>query len=242
MIGVGEMICLIRNSIAILMLGAGFFISSGGVAQVGDPLEMFVEEYGYLNNPHLGERLSVTFPNGENDMVRSTEFTLFEEGFYDASQGRHGTRLVALITGMGLGNTGLKLVLGDRVQRDQLMASFQEFIRMFEYFRANLELIRAKEENWMTESWQALNEGRPVGEVYFYPSLKALDSAFHWDFELNRVWMSIGSRIIVDETLVPYLLHGLQRLNRYEDAFYEYRDEVQKRNQEIDTLLGVRPS
>jgi hypothetical protein len=72
----------------------------------------------------------------------------------------------------------------------------QRFVETNENFRAYRDVIKSKKENWMNDSNQAIGQGRPIGEVYFYPSKKELVAEFNWDFELNRVWMSFGSRIM----------------------------------------------
>ena len=203
--------------------------------------ESFKEAFSYINNNRLGERLSVSYPDGENEMAKPTEVTLSEEEFFNSVTGRFDQRMIAVITGMGLGNTGLKLVLDDARQHDDFKACLNRFIQTEQEFKANEETIREKTENWMGESWNALSEGRKLGEVYFYPSKKPLSAEFKWDFELNRVWLSIGSRIMVERDVVPYILRFIENLEQYRDQFYDYRETMVTKNREIDDLLGVEP-
>ena len=205
----------------------------------GQREDPFKEAYSYINNNRLGERLSVSFPNGENDSVKSTEMTLLEESFFDGSTGRFEKRVVAVLTGMGLGNTGLKLVADDARQLEDFRNCLQRFLSTEREFLANEERIREQTEDWMGESWNALNTGREIGSVYFYPSRKALSAEFMWDFELERVWLSIGSRIMVQREVVPYLLRLVENLPAHRDRFYEFREALQSKNQEIDALLGL---
>lgn len=203
--------------------------------------ESFKEAHSYINNNRLGERLSVSFPDAESDMAKSTEVTLSEEEYFNSTTGRFDRRLIAVITGMGLGNTGLKLVVDDERQHDDFKACLDRFVRTEREFKANEETIREKTEAWMGESWNALSEGRKLGEVYFYPSKKPLSAEFKWDFELNRVWLSIGSRIMVERSVVPYILRFIENLEQYRNQFYDYRETMVTKNREIDDLLGVEP-
>lgn len=203
--------------------------------------ESFKEAYSYINNNRLGERLSVSFPDGDGELAKSTEVTLSEEEFFNSITGRFDRRMIAVITGMGLGNTGLKLVLEDERQQEQLKQCLESFERAEAEFKANEGRIRDKTESWMGESWNALSEGRPIGEVYFYPSRKPLTAEFRWDFELNRVWLSIGSRIMVEQAVVPYILRFIENLPAYRSQFYDYRETMVSKNREIDDLLGIEP-
>ena len=106
-------------------------------------------------------------------------------------------------------------------------------------FRENEEAIMEKTETWMGESWNALSEGRDIGNVYFYPSKKALSAEFKWDFELNRVWLSIGSRIMVERSVVPYIVRFIDNIEQYRDQFYDYREALVSKKREIDDLLGI---
>lgn len=211
---------------------------SNGFAQKEESFEV---AYSYINNNRLGERLSVSFPEGENDMAKSTEVTLSEEEFFNSVTGRFDRRMIAVITGMGLGNTGLKLVLDDERQHDEFKECLDRFIQTEQEFKANEESIREKTEDWMGESWNALSEGRKLGEVYFYPSKKPLSAEFKWDFELDRVWLSIGSRIMVERSVVPYIRRFIDNLEQYRSQFYDYRETMVTKNREIDDLLGIEP-
>jgi hypothetical protein len=201
--------------------------------------EWFEEAYLYRNNNRVGERLSVSFPESPNFVTQSTELVIFEELYFHRESGRYQKRMVGLITGSGMGTTGLKLVLDDREQQRQLIACLDQFQGVWERFEELKEVIQDKTEPWMAESWQALADPRSVGTVYFYPTKKPLEAAFNWDFELNRVWLSVGARIIVDQEVVPYLRHLMGNLDSYRSAFLEYRDSLKNRNQEIDSLLRV---
>jgi hypothetical protein len=207
----------------------------------GQREDPFKEGFSYLNNNRLGERLSVTFPHAEGDVILSTEMRLVEESYFDPVQGAFSKRLVAVITGMGMGNTGMKVVLEDARQREVLLQSLRRFKEVEARFRENESMIREKTEDWMGESWGALAGGRALGEVYFYPSRKELLAEFAWDLELGRVWMSIGSRIIVERDVVPFITHLVENLDRYRSQFFEYREEIASKNQAIDDLLGVEP-
>ncbi len=210
----------------------------GASAQKDDP---FKQALSYLNNNRLGERLTVSYPQGEGDLAKSTEMTLSEEAYFNNLSGRFDRRLIAVVTGMGLGNTGLKLVLDDTRQINDLEACLKRFVEVQEEFRANEDLIREKTEAWMGESWNALSKGREIGTVYFYPSKKVLSAEFMWDFELDRVWLSIGSRIMVEQGVVPYILRFIQNAGDYRKAFYDYRKALVAKNREIDDLLGLDP-
>jgi hypothetical protein len=199
----------------------------------------FKEAFDYSDNNRLGKRLSVGFPNAPTDAGKSTELTLFEESYYDVTMGAYSKRKVAIITGMGLGTSGLKLVVEDDRQIDQLKACLNKFIEANENFRAYRDVIRTKREDWMSDPRQVIGQGRPLGTVYFYPSRKDLSAEFNWDFELNRVWMSFGSRIMIDERVIPYIQHMIESLDEYRDLFGDYGSQVQKINREIDDLLGV---
>ena len=203
--------------------------------------ESFREAFSYINNNRLGERLSVSFPDGDGELAKSTEVTLSEEEFYNSVTGRFDRRMIAVITGMGLGNTGLKLVLDDERQQDQLKQCLMNFEKTEAEFKANEERIREKTEDWMGESWNALSEGRQIGEVYLYPSKKPLSAEFRWDFELNRVWLSIGSRIMVEQAVVPYILRFMENLPIYRNQFYHFRESMVSKNREINDLLGIEP-
>ena len=80
-------------------------LPSNGVAQKQDSFE---EAFSYVNNNRMGERLMVSFPEGENDLSKSIEMTLSEEEYFDNVTGHFDRRLIAVVTGMGMGNTGLE--------------------------------------------------------------------------------------------------------------------------------------
>ena len=52
----------------------------GASAQKDDP---FKQALSYLNNNRLGERLTVSYPQGEGDLAKSTEMTLSEEAYFN---------------------------------------------------------------------------------------------------------------------------------------------------------------
>lgn len=189
----------------------------------------------------MGERLSVSFPVSPTETTQSTEITIREEGFYNQSLGRFDKRMVAIVTGMGLGSTGLKVVIEDQRQINMLAECLGLFIQTYDYYLSYRDDIKGKTEDWMGESWQALGKGRPLGDVYFYPSKKPLQAEFNWDFELDRVWLSMGSRTIVSHEVVPYIHHMVQRLDAYKKSFFEFRETMKSKNNEIDALLGIDP-
>jgi hypothetical protein len=229
--------CRLSRFAALLIIGVCIWVETGNAQNKANTL--FLEEPSYVNNKRLGERLTVAFPNAPSEVSKSTAITLFEEGYYDAEAGRHDKRMVAIMTGMGLGATGLKIVLDDRHQIRVMDQCFKSFTKTYESYLSYRDDIEEKTEDWMGESWQAIGEGRPLGEVFFYPSKKSLQAEFHWDFELDRVWLSMGSRIFVDQEAVPYLSHMIGRLDAYKKSFFEYRETIKSKNREIDTLLGV---
>jgi len=212
------------------------FQSFQSTAQTKDP---FKEAFSYINNNRLGERLEVSFPNGDSDLAKSTAITLSEEEFFNSLTGQFERRLIAVVTGMGLGTTGLKLVLEDERQIRDLKNCLKRFVETDREFKDNIDVIKDKTEDWMGESWNALSEGRKIGDVYFYPSRKSLTAEFKWDFEINRIWMAIGSRIIVERDVVPYILHLVERVGQYRNQFYDYRKAMVTKNKEINTLLGI---
>ena len=199
----------------------------------------FVEEPAYLNNKRFGERLTVSFPNAPTEVTKTTSVVLFEEGYYNRDLGKYKKRLVAVITGMGLGTTGLKIVLDDYQQVHLIAQCFSNFETMYRSFQNNRDTIKGQSEDWMTDAWELIGKGRSTGDVYFYPSKKPLKTEFNWDFELNRVWLSMGDRIFVDQEVVPFLSHMMGRLNDYQNLFYQYRETVKSKNREIDTLLSA---
>ena len=199
----------------------------------------FQESYSYINNNRQGERLTISFPKGENDFAKSMELTLFEEEYFNSIISKYDHRMTAVFTGMGLGTTGLKMVVDDADQIEGFKNCLDRFMVTERDFRAHEDTIREKTEEWMGESWATLNQGRHIGEVYFYPSKTDLAAEFMWDFEIDRIWLSIGSRIMVENEIVPYILHMCQNLETYRNLFYEYRESVKQKNSEIDALLGI---
>lgn len=222
------------GALALLIFGGATI--AHGQSNDRDPFE---EKPMYFNNKRVGERLSISFPNAPTDTSRSTEMVLFEEGYYDTDAGKYDRRLIALITGMGLGSKGLKLVVDDNRQFQLMRESLVKFERTYRRFKDAEDLIREKTEDWMGESWEALNEGRQLGEVYFYPSRKEMGAHFNWDFELERVWLSMGNQINIDREVVPYLVRMVDRINDYQSWFYDFRETTNDRNKEIDEILGT---
>lgn len=199
----------------------------------------YVEETAYSNNKRLGERLIITFPNAPSEVTKTTTMVMFEEGYYNRDAGKYKKRMVAIITGMGLGTTGLKIVLDDYQQVHLIDQCFNNFEKIYSSFSENRDAIKEQSEDWMTDSWELIGKGRPTGDVFFYPSKKPLKTEFNWDFELNRVWLSMGNRIFVDQEVVPFLSHMMGKLSDYRDLFYKYRETIKSKNREIDTLLSV---
>lgn len=231
--------CRLSRFAALLVIALGVLIETGSALNGQD--DLFNEELSYVNNKRLGERLTIVFPNARTEVTKSTAIVLFEEGYYNQGMGRFGKRMVAIATGMGLGTTGLKMVLSDRRQIRVMDKCFKAFTETYESFLTNRDDIEDKTEDWMSESWEAIGKGRPLGDVFFYPSKKPLMTKFNWDFELDRVWLSMGDRIFVDQEVVPYLSHMIERLDAYKKSFFEYRETIKSKNREIDNLLGVNP-
>ncbi len=199
----------------------------------------FAEEFKYFQSTQHGERLVVSYPDSESDRVRAMELTLFEESYYNVESRGYRQRLVGIITGMGLGSTGLKIVITDRNQIFRISRVLDEFKRVHETFLESRERIEEETEDWMGASWEAFSDGRPIGSVYFYPSQKELEAEFNWDFELDRVWLSIGQRIFLDHDMVPFLHHYLNHIEDYADQFYDYRAQLNEKNEQIDRILGI---
>ena len=223
---------------ALLLIGSTTFLGVG--YSQGKDDNLFVEEVSYINNKRFGERLTIVFPNAPSEVTRTTSVVLFEEGYYNRDIGGYNKRMVAVITGMGLGTTGLKLVLSDYSQISLMNQCLNSFEKAHDSFLENRKDIEALQEDWMTDAKELIGRGRYMGDVFFYPSKKPLKTEFNWDFELDRIWLSMGDRVFVDQEVVPYIIHVIDHLDDYQQLFFEYRETIKSKNREIDTLLGVR--
>jgi hypothetical protein len=224
---------------ALLLLALGLALPAAAQTRIELKPEHFEENYRYVDNNRVGERLTVSFPKSPSEVTRSTEITIFEEMYFDRQRSSYDRRMVAVVTGMGMGTTGLKLVLDDRSQRNQVVSVLEAFIKADDTFHINRDVVESKTEEWMGEGWNALAAGRKLGSVYFYPSKKQLDTTFNWDLELNRVWLAMGSRIIIEREIVPFVLHLVKNADSYRNQLSALRNSLDKRNQEIDSLLRL---
>ena len=229
--------CRIFRIAALMTIGLSVILETA-YSQTNEN-NLFEEDASYINNKRFGERLTIVFPNAPSETTKTTSVVLFEEGYYNRDIGRHSTRMVAVITGMGLGTTGLKVVLSDYSQINLLEQCLISFKKTYDSFLENRKDIEALREKWMIDSQDLIGQGRDMGEVFFYPSKKTLKTEFNWDFELNRVWLSMGNRVFVDQEVVPYLIHVVERFDEYQQLFFEYRETIKSKNREIDTLLDI---
>ncbi len=219
-----------------VILGAVFGLASGLWAQKYDPFE---EKFTYYNNRELGERLVISFPNAESELSRSIEMIIFDEAYYSENLMRYDNRQVAIFAGMGMGSSGLKIVLNDHSQRSMLVSVLDRFTKAIELFQENEESIAESKQDWMGDGWNAVAGPRKLGSVFFYPNKKPLDATFNFDPEMGRIWIDMGSRVFMDHEVVPYALKMLNQISAYQDKLVSLRNDLGKVNDGIDRTIGA---
>lgn len=224
---------LIRHTV---ILGAVFGMASGLWAQSPDPFE---EKFTYYNNRQLGERLVVSFPNSETELSRSIEMIIFDESYYNQDRSSYDTRQVAIFAGMGMGSSGLKLVLNDHSQRNMLETVLDRFVKAIDMFRDNEDSIVETRQEWMGDGWNAVAGPRKLGTVYFYPTKAQMDATFNFDPEMNRIWLNIGSRVFMDHEVIPYIQRMVTQIPTYQDRLVSLRNDLGKTNDRIDGMIGA---
>jgi len=223
----------IRNTI---VLGAVLGLTSGLWAQAPDP---FKEEYVYYNNRNLGERLVVKFPQAETELSKSVEMIIFDESYYNSSASRYDKRQVAIFTGMGMGSSGLKVVLNDHTQRSMLVTVLERFIKTKDTFLEIEEDVIEKRQDWMGDGWNAIAGPRILGNVYFYPTKTIMESTFNFDPEMGRIWLNMGSRVFMDHEVIPYISKMVSQIPAYQDKLVSLRNDLGRANDEIDRSIGA---
>lgn len=219
-----------------VILGAVFGLASGLWAQKPDPFE---EKYTYYNNRELGERLVVSFPKAETELSRSIEMIIFDEPFYNQERSTYDSRQVAIFTGMGMGSSGLKIVLSDHSQRNSFVTVLDRFVKTMQSFQDNEETIAESRADWMGDGWTAVAGPRRLGNVYFYPTKKTMDATFNFDPEMGRIWLNMGSRVFMDHDVVPYIMKMVNQIPAYQDKLVSLRKELGNTNDQIDRLIGA---
>jgi len=219
-----------------VILGAVFGLASGLWAQKPDPFE---EKFTYYNNRQLGERLVVSFPRADSELAKSVEMIVFDEAYYDETQGAYSKRQVAIFAGMGMGSSGLKIVLNDHSQRNKLTSVLDRFVKTYDAFIANQKEILESHQDWMGDGWQAIAVPRNLGSIYFYPNKKEMVSTFNFDLEVGRIWLNMGSRVFMDQEVVPYVLRMVNQIPVYQDKLVSLRNDLGKTNEQIDGMIGA---
>lgn len=219
-----------------VILGAVVGMASGLWAQEPDPFE---EKYTYYHNRGLGERLVVSFPKAETEIARSIEMIIFDESFYNQERLTYDSRQVAIFAGMGMGSSGLKLVLNDHSQRNMFETVLDRFVKTVGLFRDNEDAIVESRKDWMGDGWNAVAGPRKLGNVFFYPTKQTMEATFNFDPEMNRIWLNMGSRVFMDHQVVPYVMRMVNQIPAYQDRLVSLRNELGKTNDQIDGMVGV---
>lgn len=219
-----------------VILGAVVGMASGLWAQSPDPFE---EGFTYYNNRQLGERLVVSFPNAETELSRSMEMIIFDESFYNQERSSYDTRQVAIFAGMGMGSSGLKVVLNDHSQRNMLETVLDRFMKSLAQFRDNEDAIVETRQGWMGDGWNAVAGPRKLGNVYFYPTKQTMEATFNFDPEMKRIWLNMGSRVFMDHQVVPYIMRMVTQIPAYQDRLVSLRNDLGKTNDQIDGMIGA---
>lgn len=219
-----------------MILGAVFGLASGLWAQEPDPFE---EKFSYSDSRELGERLVVSFPKAETEFSRSLEMIIFDESYYNQSSFAYDTRQVAIFSGMGMGSSGLKIVLNDHSQRSQFVSVLDRFVKVFNAYAENEKDLTELRQDWMGDGWKAINVPRRLGKVYFYPNKKPIEATFNFDPSMGRVWLDMDSRVFMDEEVVPYILRMINNIPAYQDKLVSLRKELGNTNDQIDRTVGA---
>ena len=219
-----------------VILGAVFGLASGLWAQEPDPFE---EKFTYYNNRQLGERLVVSFPKAETELSRSIEMIIFDESYYSQTRSAYDTRQVAIFAGMGMGSSGLKIVLNDHSQRGMFVSVLDRFLKTLQAYRDNEESVAEARLDWMGDGWNAVAAPRRLGSIYFYPTKRTIDATFNFDPDMGRVWLNMGSRVFMDHEVVPYILKMVNQIPAYQDKLVSLRKELGNTNDQIDRTIGA---